>query len=382
MYIAAWGAFVWLIAVVACLGLAVFVYATRPGRLQNRLLALALFIDGLNWLMLASRVASETAEVATASVLTQAFLLIGTAGAYAAFVGTLHSPLARPLAGPVARTAIAALTIAGMATVPLRSGWFMRDLLGPGPDPWRWDPAGREGIGMNALLVIHIGVLVLALAVAVHAWKRTSPGTPARSRAGWYVAAFSVRDGILLLDWIFHLVHLRLGLSPLQTLLGPVEMVAIPASILTFCGLVSYGMLKHQLFDIELKIKWSIRRGTLVAIFVGVFVIVAAVVEQWLQQYGILVGGVAVGVMLLALRPLERAADRLAEAAMPHVKDTDEYRLVKKRGVYRAAVESAMQDGTVTDRERDVLATLADELGLSAGEARALEREAIGGGAA
>ena len=61
---------------------------------------------------------------------------------------------------------------------------------------------------------------------------------------------------------------------------------------------------------------------------------------------------------------------------MPRVQDTPEYRTVRKRAVYRAAVESAMQDGAVTEKERDVLATLADQLGLGAGEARAIEREA------
>jgi hypothetical protein len=61
---------------------------------------------------------------------------------------------------------------------------------------------------------------------------------------------------------------------------------------------------------------------------------------------------------------------------MPRVHDTAEYRTVRKREVYRAATESAIRDGVVTEAERDVLATLADELGLTAGEARAIERAA------
>ncbi|HLE97817.1 MAG TPA: hypothetical protein VI997_10640, partial [Candidatus Thermoplasmatota archaeon] len=105
---------------------------------------------------------------------------------------------------------------------------------------------------------------------------------------------------------------------------------------------------------------------------------IAVVAEQCLQRHGAVVGGVAVGLLLFAVRPIERAADRLADTAMPRVQDTDEYRTVRKREVYRAAVESALQDGIITEMERDVLATLQHELGIPAPEALRIERAAAG----
>lgn len=42
---------------------------------------------------------------------------------------------------------------------------------------------------------------------------------------------------------------------------------------------------------------------------------------------------------------------------------------MKKRAVYRAALDGAMEDGVVSDRERAVLARVADELGLTLTEA-------------
>ena len=41
-----------------------------------------------------------------------------------------------------------------------------------------------------------------------------------------------------------------------------------------------------------------------------------------------------------------------------------------------AAVEGALQDGTLSERERSVLARVADQLGLSAMETLEIEREA------
>lgn len=43
---------------------------------------------------------------------------------------------------------------------------------------------------------------------------------------------------------------------------------------------------------------------------------------------------------------------------------------------YRDAFESALQDGDLTDRERGMLARVADQLGLTAVETFTIEREA------
>lgn len=214
------------------------------------------------------------------------------------------------------------------------------------------------------MTLVFLGILGFFL-VAVLRLRRTTRIPAVRAQAGYlltYLAialSFSVEVRVILL------------------LYGNLPWWELSIAYAVAAGILLYGILRMHLFDIDLKLKWTLRRGTLLGAFVAVFVIVSGIVEQWAQRYNVLVGGAAVGLMLLALRPLERAADRLADAAMPRVRDTDEYRTVRRREVYRAAVESAIRDGIVTDSERDVLATLADQLGLTAGEARALEREAL-----
>lgn len=113
------------------------------------------------------------------------------------------------------------------------------------------------------------------------------------------------------------------------------------------------------------------------AVFVVVFLTVTQVVENYSNDaFGLIGGAAATAVTLFALRPIERAADRLADAAMPSVQDTEEYRTVRKRDVYRAAWESTLADGAVTEKERQILATLQDQLGLNAMDALSAEQEA------
>lgn len=55
---------------------------------------------------------------------------------------------------------------------------------------------------------------------------------------------------------------------------------------------------------------------------------------------------------------------------------------MRKQEVFIAALTESLADGTLSDKDRNVLAALADKLGLSALEARRLEITVVGGGAA
>lgn len=73
--------------------------------------------------------------------------------------------------------------------------------------------------------------------------------------------------------------------------------------------------------------------------------------------------------------PAWRLSGRFVDRVMPNVVDTEEYRTVRKREIYRAAVESAFQDGEITIRERRMLAALQGQLGLAGEDTVAIERE-------
>jgi len=270
--------------------------------------------------------------------------------------------------------------VAFVFLAPLAWIFFMRDLTINGLSastftPWRANqlPVGYDTYAYTTIVVGLFGVVVVA-----DAWRRTPVG-PTRSRLAGYLIGLGAYE---LASTTLQIVRMDLinaraaGLNPrLWEIQVSLHGAAITVTSLSL--VLGYAVLKSNVFSFDLKIKWTLRRGTLVGAFLAVFVIVAAVIEQWLQQYGVLLGGVAVGFMLLALRPIERAADRLADKAMPNVDDTPAYASFRKLEVYKAAVEE-LAVGGVTEKERRALDALRAKLGIALADANAMERNTVG----
>ena len=79
--------------------------------------------------------------------------------------------------------------------------------------------------------------------------------------------------------------------------------------------------------------------------------------------------------IVAALRPMQRFAKGVADRVMRGVEDTPAYLEVRKLEVYRAALEGAIQDGIITDKERAILARLRDQLAIPPEAADAVERK-------
>lgn len=142
-------------------------------------------------------------------------------------------------------------------------------------------------------------------------------------------------------------------------------------------AVLAYAIVRQQLFDIDLKIKLSVNRGTVAAAFVGVFFIVEQIVQNWAgDALGVAAGAVATGLLVFAMQPLQRVARRFADAAMPNVRENDpSYTLDNKRETYRQALAIAWSDGLLTAKELLMLSRLRESLRLSDQEIVALENE-------
>jgi hypothetical protein len=103
---------------------------------------------------------------------------------------------------------------------------------------------------------------------------------------------------------------------------------------LFYVPLVAYDILRTQLFDIDLRIRWTIKQSTVAA----------------------------------------------AVAAMPNTVNTPEYAAFRKMQVYEAAVAEALQGGGISQKERALLDRLRDSLGISSADAAAVERELLATG--
>jgi uncharacterized membrane protein YebE (DUF533 family) len=97
--------------------------------------------------------------------------------------------------------------------------------------------------------------------------------------------------------------------------------------------------------------------------------------EQFINVNNFMLGLVAAGFVTVAFQPLQRMAEKLANQLMPGVDTSESYLTERKHEVYRNAIEAAMQDGAVTERERAIFTKLQEALGVEASEAMRIEAD-------
>jgi hypothetical protein len=250
--------------------------------------------------------------------------------------------------------------------------WYMRDTGTAMGMRSVTDALGPGTAMLFALLVVGYSVGLVAALLARHAAR----GPVARRQASFLAVAFGERD----LTWGFiYLIGLYSFLFGVPDFVGstPWVPVTIPTiGLIVYLGLTTYGVASAHLLDIDLKVKWTLERGTIAAVFIAVFFMVSEGAAAFLSdQLGSLIGILATGGLVFALAPLQRAAERFASEAMPSVQDTPEYRSYRKLQIYGEAVSEAARAGRVSAVERVVLSRLRDQLGLDPDEATSLEQE-------
>ena len=268
---------------------------------------------------------------------------------YLRFLATLDTPVTEPLRkGRWAWTARAALTLL-LAALAVGRTWL---------------------VGAWAMLVPTFGLLA--------AWtlrQRSPPGSPERRRADAFLLAFGARDAGFILFTAGDL----LGLSDLAP--GgatPLWYAVLPASLAAFGALAAYGILRTQLFDIDLKVKWTLQQGVVgVVLLAPALAVLTALAGKYLDRNVGPYLAAAVGAAIpFVIRPLEHVGKRVADRAMPDVTSTPEYLAFKKREVYKSALETALADGAITADERAILDRVRRKLALLPEDADRLEEEA------
>jgi hypothetical protein len=239
--------------------------------------------------------------------------------------------------------------------------------------PVWWAPWELSAGPWTVLFMQAIGALsIFGLAAVISAY-RAARGPAAKARAKALVVAFGTRDALWTLLWfLFPVYQVSLGVAGSLVLL-----VVMPLVELTFVALMAYGILRAQLFDIDLKVKWTVKQSTVAALFVGVFFVVSESASTFLSGSGLgpYLGIAAAGLLVFAMAPLQRAADRVANAALPNADASRQYLEFRKLQVYQAALEGAYDDGLVTGKERTVLERLRAELAIAPEAAAAVEAD-------
>ncbi|MFT5770218.1 MAG: hypothetical protein ACI9H8_002204 [Lysobacterales bacterium] len=363
-----------LVAIAACWALAVLLYRVGSTGSVSRNLALLLLIEGIT--LLSAEFPELTLSLIgldidfwdsfwgqhPALIFTASFVHYGGDAAMIALyppflAATLKTKLTRPFARKRIRLVVTgtsvALFLGAMASYAI------------------WD----SELGAMILYIAVMALFVFGLVASLQAWHAAKPGIE-RERARIFAIAFGIRDigwGIsyAVSSWIvwtgssWWVSNLLLS-TKIPYALG--SLLAVP--------LIAYGILRTQLFDIDLKIRWSIKQTVLGVAVAIIMFLVSEVAERLLTgEVGNFQSFLIAAVVVIFLTPLQRFADRFASAAMPNTKDTPEYAMRRKKEVYQSAFSEAQYEGGVSDKERALLVVLRDSLGISVSDADTIEAD-------
>lgn len=229
-------------------------------------------------------------------------------------------------------------------------------------------------LGATLLYLLLSLLFGFALVASIHAWHIQMGAARARARS--FAIAFGVRDicwgivygGAIVLIYMgqYSVVDSDAS-SPIYVVYALGTLLAVP--------LIAYGILRTQLFDIDLRIRWTIRQSTVAAAFVAVFYLVTEGADRALSsELGNWIGLLASALLIFFLAPLQRFGERVAALAMPNTKNTPEYAAYRKLQVYEAALQDAMPGG-ISEKERALLSHLRNSLGIAPADAASLEND-------
>lgn len=146
-------------------------------------------------------------------------------------------------------------------------------------------------------------------------------------------------------------------------------------------AVVVYALVRHRLFDADVRLRWTVMRGTMALIFLGVFFVGAQLAQNYLSTaYGWSLGGLAAGLLLFAISPIQRLAERFAQNVVPQGRSPQGMSETERLELYRQQATLVWSDGFMGRKERALLDHLRDRLQLDATACAAIETEAARGG--
>ena len=339
---------------------------TAPNRALNRRLALLLVLEGL-WAGAAFGFVFFLRDPGLVPVLAT----LGAAAAvalpyqYVSFLAVaLRTPLLAPFRSRRSRVLLDGLSVVSVGVVLSRPAWFVLDVYSPGWAEWNFH---YTTLTFRAIQLYGIGSL-LAIVAVLHALRQAPKGTAFRERALWLVAAFAVKDVYL------GSIHLLVPVLRQVPFWGDVIYNPGQGAVIGFYVVVlAYGVLRAQLFDIDLKLRFALQQGTVGAMIAGSFLVASEILERLFPVDGMALGVLLAFLVAILLKPMQALAHRTANHLVPGIQATPEYIDQRKLTVYRAALEGAYEDGEVTSKERSILRTLREQLGIDEREAAELE---------
>ncbi|NND44387.1 MAG: hypothetical protein HKN58_03620 [Xanthomonadales bacterium] len=350
-----------LLSVLLCWALAVWLFRISEKGSTARLLSVLLFFEGFT-------LSTSTSFLFIFSAGMQMYELYPWIGPVQPYLHYLGDCAMIALYPPFLALALNTRLVRPFERKPLRIGLAVyAGLLYLSAQVW-------PEVGITLVYLTMAVLFVYALVAAIHAWM-VSRGQ-ARTRARIFGLAFGFRD----LCWTYvYFVSFKAMLLEGEPHAGSALDILYVLGTLVAAPLIAYGILRAHLFDIDLKIKWSIKQSTLAGIFVAVMFLISEGASTFLSaELGNVLGLLAAAVLMFFLAPLQRFAERVADSAMPRTENTPEYAAFRKMQVYESAVAEARAEGGISAKERTLLNHLRESLGISESDADAIEQGLMG----
>lgn len=232
-----------------------------------------------------------------------------------------------------------------------------------------------SSFGSAVLYAAVMAVFLFALVASIHAWRVAPPGI-ARTRAKLFALAFGIRD--ICWGFTYGASFWMISTNAFGEEFGLYWVVKVVYALGTLLAvpLIAYGILKAKMFDIDLKIRWTIKQSTLAGLIISIIFFVSEGASTFLsEELGNVAGLLAAAVLIFFLTPLQRFAERIAATAMPHTSATPQYVAYRKMQVYEEALIEAMDENGISPKERALLVRLRDSLEISPADAEAMEKD-------
>ena len=344
------------------LPLAAFILLVAPSRAVNRTLSALLVAEGLMQGPTALLVGTPWGREHFAGLLQIFFsAVIAAPFLYLLFLGyALDTRWTRPLRARPIQVAIA-IALVGFEIIPI---------IDPTVDVQAVARYALYGAAATA---------TLGLVAALSADRRAEKGSVAARRARAYLVAFAARDLSFVLPTLF-----LTGGSVVTHFAPPLDAhffstwggIARDLAALVFLAALAYGLLRVQIFDLDVKIHAGVKQGTIMTSFVAVYFLVNEMAQFFFQQaFGVYLGIGAAALLVFALHPVQQLAEKIASRAVPSAQPVEKMNKRQRIDVYREQVVVAWEDGTLSLKERRMLEVVRERLGLTLEEAVSLERE-------
>lgn len=140
--------------------------------------------------------------------------------------------------------------------------------------------------------------------------------------------------------------------------------------------LVGYAILRLRYLGLDVRLRWTLSKSSVAALFVGAFFAASELAQQFFGEKfnNHYLGIAAAGLLVVAIAPIQRWADRLAAKAVPS--GSAPQATAEAVAIYRDQVATAWMDGRISANEKVMLRKLRGNLGLGVHEAEEIEAQA------